>query len=152
MIPMRQNSDHIDPCTLNFFIDGELHIGEEERIRQHVKRCRLCALYILSGKELKEAIRRTGQKFAPFANGTFSVSQARKGNLVCIGSQPTLRAVVRRLTPEFREVLLLCDMEGLSYREIALLLDIPISLVISRISDARDTICRLLILQLGKLQ
>ena len=152
MIPMNRNGGHIDPCTLNFFIDGELHIGEEDRIRQHVKRCRLCALYIASGKELKEAIRRTGRKFAPFANGTFNVSQARKSNLVCIGGQPTLRAAVRQLTPEFREVLLLCDMEGLSYREIALLLDVPIGIVIARISDARDTLCRLLILQFGKLQ
>jgi hypothetical protein len=152
MIPMKQNSDHIDPCTLNFFIDGELHVCEEERIRQHVKRCRLCALYVVSGNELKEAIRRAGRKFAPFANGAFNVSQARKGNLVCIGRQSALREAVRQLSPGLREALLLCDMQELSYREIALLLDIPISVVIARISDARDTLCRLLILQLGKLQ
>jgi DNA-directed RNA polymerase specialized sigma24 family protein len=150
MIPMKQNGDHIDPCTLNFFIDGELHVGDKERIRQHVRSCRLCALYVVSGKELKAAVQRAGRRFTPGATDTFQVGVGN-GNLVR-SSQPALRAAVRQLPPTLREVLLLCDMEELSYRDIALQLNIPISAVISRISDARDTLCHLLILQLGKLQ
>jgi hypothetical protein len=149
---MRQNGDHIDPGTLNFFIDGELHVGDEETIRQHVKHCRLCALYVVSGQELKAAIQRAGRRFSPGAAGTSKVRSVRNGNLACGNGQPALRAAVCQLPPTLREVLLLCDMEELSYRDIALQLNIPISAVISRISDARDTLCHLLILQLGKLQ
>jgi DNA-directed RNA polymerase specialized sigma24 family protein len=151
MMPTRQNGDHIDPCALNFFVDGELHLGDEERIRQHVRRCRLCALYVVSGQELKAAIQRAGRRFSLGATGISRVSRAHNGDLVR-SSQPALRAAVRQLPPTLREVLLLCDMEELSYKDIALQLNIPISAVISRISDARDTLCHLLILQLGKLQ
>ena len=152
MIPVKQDSDHVDPGTLNFFIDGELHLGDEERIRQHVRRCRLCALYVVSGQELKAAIQRAGRRFTPAATGTSRVGRVGNGNLVRCNSQPALRAAIRQLAPTFREVLLLCDVEELSYRDIAFRLNIPISVVISRISNARDALCHLLILQLGKLQ
>jgi anti-sigma factor RsiW len=151
MISMQLNGDHVDPSTLNFFIDGELQVGDEERIRQHVRRCRLCALYVVSGQELKAAIQRVGRGFSSGTTGPSRVSRAQNGDLVR-SSQPALRASVRQLPPTLREVLLLCDMEELSYRDIALQLNIPVSAVISRISDARDTLYHLLILQLGKFQ
>ena len=151
MIPMQRNSDHIDSSTLNFFIDGELHVGDEERIRQHVRTCRLCALYVVSGKELKAAIQRAGRSVTPGAADASKIGGVRNGSLVR-SSQPALRAAVRQLRPALREALLLCDMEELSYRDIALRLNIPISAVISNISDARDTLCHLLILQLGKFE
>ena len=147
---------HIDPCTLNCFVDGELHVGEEEKVRQHVKYCRPCALYVVSGKELKAAIARTGHRSAPRlpsrTAGAAEANPARRGNLAYIDSQPVLRAAVNQLQPTLREALLLCDVEELSYRDIALILDIPVSTVKSRISDARDTLCQLLIRQHGKSQ
>jgi hypothetical protein len=152
MIRTQRTSEHIHPCKLNLFVDGELQVGEQERIRQHVKRCRLCALYVVSGKELKAAIARAGLRFAPYATDTTQANYVRKGNLVYIDRPPTLRAAISQLQPTLREVLLLCDAEELSYRDIALILGIPISTVISRISDARDALCQLLILQLGKFQ
>jgi DNA-directed RNA polymerase specialized sigma24 family protein len=148
----KPNSEHIDPCTLNCFIDGELHAGEEERIRQHVKYCRPCAFYVDSGRELKAAIARAGFRLAPGAPGTAKADHTRNGNLVFFESQPVLRAAVNQLQPTLREALLLCDVEELSYRDIALILDIPVSTVKSRISDARDTLCQLLIRQHGKSQ
>jgi RNA polymerase sigma-70 factor (ECF subfamily) len=48
-----------------------------------------------------------------------------------------LRAGVERLPPEFREVLVLHELEGLSYREIAEVAAIPIGTVMSRLSRAR---------------
>jgi Sigma-70, region 4 len=142
---------HIDPCTLNCFVDGELHVGEEEKVRQHVKYCRPCALYVVSGKELKAAIARMGHRSAPRlpsrTAGAAEANPARRGNLVYIDSQPVLRAAVNQLQPTFREVLLLCDVEELSYRDIGLTLDIPINTVMSRISDARDALCQLLIMR-----
>jgi len=146
------SNEHIDPCTLNCFVDGELHVGEEERIRQHVKYCRLCALYVVSGKELKAAVARAGLRLTSRAVGTAKANPARKDNLVYIDSRPALRAAVRKLRPTLREALLLCDVEELSYGDIAVILDIPVSTVTSRISAARDTLCELLIMQLRKSQ
>jgi RNA polymerase sigma-70 factor (ECF subfamily) len=48
-----------------------------------------------------------------------------------------LRAAVEALPLEFREVLVLREMEGLSYQEIAVLIGIPIGTVMSRLSRAR---------------
>ena len=152
MIRNKLSSKHIDPYALNCFIDGELHVGEEERIRQHVKYCRLCALYVVSGKGLKAAVARAGLRVAPRATGTAKANPARKSNLVYIDSQPALCAGVRQLRPTLRVPLLLCDVEELSCRDIALILDTPVSTVMSRISDAREPLCQLLILQHRKSQ
>ncbi len=48
-----------------------------------------------------------------------------------------LAAALQRLAPAQREILLLHALHGLSYREIARLLDIPIGTVMSRIARAR---------------
>ena len=152
MMQAKRSSEHLDPLTLNFFIDGELHVGEQHRIRQHVENCRLCALYVSSAKDLKAAIARVGLRFAPYWAGTAKAYHSGKGNLVYIDRPLTLCAAVNQLRPSLREVLLLCDVEHRSYGDIAHILDLPISTVISRISDARDTLCQLLILQLGEPQ
>jgi len=152
LIQTTRSINHLDPHTLNVFVDGEMSLGEQQRIRQHVEHCRLCALYAFSAKELKSAVARAGLLFDPCATGTIKANHTRNGALVYFDSQPALRAAVRQLQPILREALLLCDVEELSYGEIALILDIPISTVMSRISDARDTLCDLLILQLRKSQ
>jgi Sigma-70, region 4 len=152
VIRNKLRSKHIDPWTLHCFVDGELHVGEEEKIRHHVKYCRLCALYVVSGKELKAAVARVGLRLAPRAVGIAKANPAQSDNLVYIDSRPALRAAVRQLRPTLREALLLCDVEELSYGDIAVILDIPVSIVTSRISDARDTLCELLIQQPRKSQ
>jgi len=49
-----------------------------------------------------------------------------------------VRRAIARLEPEFREALVLREIEGLSYKEIAAVLDIPIGTVMSRLSRARQ--------------
>jgi RNA polymerase sigma-70 factor (ECF subfamily) len=49
-----------------------------------------------------------------------------------------------------REALLLCDVEEIKYKDIALILDVPIGTVMSRISRARRTLRQLLQPHLGE--
>lgn len=58
-----------------------------------------------------------------------------------------LKAAVSGLNAEYREVLLLWGVEGMKYREIALILDVPIGTVMSRLYRARAA----LVEQLGPL-
>ncbi|SDT91104.1 RNA polymerase, sigma-24 subunit, RpoE [Verrucomicrobium sp. GAS474] len=48
-----------------------------------------------------------------------------------------LRQALEKLPPEFREMIVLCDIEGLGYKEIAVVADLPIGTVMSRLSRAR---------------
>ncbi len=49
-----------------------------------------------------------------------------------------VRQAIARLESEFRETLVLREIEGLSYKEIAAVLDIPTGTVMSRLSRARQ--------------
>ncbi len=49
----------------------------------------------------------------------------------------TVRTAIARLPEEFREALLLREMEGMAYKEIAEVLKVPIGTVMSRLSRAR---------------
>jgi len=49
-----------------------------------------------------------------------------------------VRAAIERLPVDYREVLVLREMEGLSYKEIAAVVQVPIGTVMSRLARARD--------------
>jgi len=48
-----------------------------------------------------------------------------------------LHSALERLPPEFRDVIILYEIEGLSYKEMALSLGVPVGTVMSRLSRAR---------------
>jgi RNA polymerase sigma-70 factor, ECF subfamily len=50
----------------------------------------------------------------------------------------TFEILLEALPAEFREVIVLRDVEGLSYKEIAAALSVPIGTVMSRISRGRE--------------
>jgi RNA polymerase sigma-70 factor (ECF subfamily) len=49
-----------------------------------------------------------------------------------------LQQALEQLAPEFREVIVLHELEGLAYREIAAVAEIPIGTVMSRLARARQ--------------
>lgn len=51
-----------------------------------------------------------------------------------------IKQAVEELSPEHREVLLLWGVEGMKYREIGQVLDVPIGTVMSRLHRARKTL------------
>jgi RNA polymerase sigma factor (sigma-70 family) len=55
-----------------------------------------------------------------------------------------VRSAIEQLSVTHREVILLCDVEEASYREIAEILSIPIGTVMSRLARARKALCELL--------
>ncbi len=65
-------------------------------------------------------------------------------HLIRLNNQAAINEALDELPPLLREVLLLCDVEELKYKDIALVLDVPIGTVMSRISRARRTLYQLL--------
>ena len=57
--------------------------------------------------------------------------------LIDRSSQALMQRAIEELPVHFREILLLCDVEEMSYQEIAETLSIPIGTVMSRLSRAR---------------
>lgn len=60
-----QNIEHLNPETLNAFIDGELPASEHQGIQQHLTGCHACTLRVLSATRLKDATARAGHRFVP---------------------------------------------------------------------------------------
>jgi len=69
--------------------------------------------------------------------------------VIHLDDQVALQAALEQLPPSLREVLLLCDVEEIKYKDIALILGVPIGTVMSRISRARRALRDLLRLHLG---
>jgi RNA polymerase sigma-70 factor (ECF subfamily) len=70
--------------------------------------------------------------------------------LVRVDNQSAVNEALDQLQPPLREVLLLCDVEELKYKDIALVLDLPIGTVMSRISRARRALYQLLQPRIGE--
>ncbi len=61
-------------------------------------------------------------------------------NLIRLSDRAALHAAMEKLPPQLLEVILLCDVEEMKYREIATVLEIPIGTVMSRIARARTAL------------
>ena len=80
---------------------------------------------------------------------TTAAGPTPEDNLIRLDNQASLHAALERLQPHLREILLLCEVEEIKYRDIAVILDVPIGTVMSRISRARRTLRSLLQPPLG---
>jgi RNA polymerase sigma factor (sigma-70 family) len=86
----------------------------------------------------------------PETLATTAADLTPEDNLIRLGDQAALHSALEQLPPLFREVLLLCDVEEIKYKDIALILDVPIGTVMSRVSRARGTLRQLLQPQFGE--
>jgi len=66
--------------------------------------------------------------------------QTPEMNLIRMGDRAALQAAMEKLPPPLLEAILLCDVEEMKYKEIAVVLEIPIGTVMSRIARARATV------------
>jgi len=80
------------------------------------------------------------QKLVPYVEerhaDIISIDQSANESVIEKRSQD-LSDALERLPSEFREVIILYEIEGLSYKELALSLGVPVGTVMSRLSRAR---------------
>jgi RNA polymerase sigma factor (sigma-70 family) len=81
---------------------------------------------------------------------TTAAGPTPEDNLIRLDNHAALYTALEQLPPTLREALLLCDVEDIKYKDIALILDVPLGTVMSRISRARRTLRQLLQPQLGE--
>jgi RNA polymerase sigma-70 factor, ECF subfamily len=74
--------------------------------------------------------------------------QTPEMNLIRLSDKHTLQAAMEKLPPVLLETLLLCDVEEMKYREVAVVLEIPIGTVMSRVARARAALRDLLAAQM----
>jgi RNA polymerase sigma-70 factor (ECF subfamily) len=62
--------------------------------------------------------------------------------LISQSRRERVRSAIARLQPEFREAIVLREIEGLAYKEIGYIMKIPIGTVMSRLSRARQLLAQ----------
>jgi RNA polymerase sigma-70 factor, ECF subfamily len=98
-----------------------------------------------SYRDMQQQIRRKRQKEAPLAEGagaTFSNPDSSpstpEATLLQNEAAKTLDGLIRSLPTDYREIVILREIDELSYREIAAIADIPIGTVMSRLARGRS--------------
>jgi RNA polymerase sigma-70 factor, ECF subfamily len=71
-------------------------------------------------------------------------AQDPEERLLASADRAQVRSALEKLPPEFREAIVLREMEDLSYKEIAEVAGVPIGTVMSRLARARDAMRRIL--------
>src|SRR6201993_1408486 len=80
--------------------------------------------------------------FEPNEDGTELAcnTETPESFLLQLSNRELVQSAIEELPMHFREVLLLCEMEEMSYREVSETLSIPIGTVMSRLARARSAI------------
>jgi RNA polymerase sigma-70 factor (ECF subfamily) len=80
---------------------------------------------------------RRAEDFDETVHGEDTVTPSPEQRAIDRDTSRRVRQAVERLTPEFREVIVLREFEGLSYKEMADVVGTPVGTVMSRLSRAR---------------
>lgn len=94
-------------------------------------------------KRQKRAPKPVGEFFAEEADTTPPDEAPPAWNLATLDWEHVdgrIKRAIEELRPEFREVLLMWGVEGLKYREIAEILEVPIGTIMSRLHRARKLV------------
>jgi RNA polymerase sigma-70 factor (ECF subfamily) len=89
-----------------------------------------------SGKKLAKTISLDDEESGAVAAATTD-AQTRESILIDRNHQDLVTSALEELPLHFREVLLLCEVEEMSYQEIADTIAVPVGTVMSRLSRAR---------------
>ena len=73
---------------------------------------------------------------ATFAGGRYDANP--EAELIARADAAKLEAAITALPPQFRDTLVLRDVQGLDYREIAAVTEVPVGTVMSRLARARQ--------------
>ena len=73
-----------------------------------------------------------------------ATSETPETLLLARADHDAIQSALRHLPVNYREIILLCDVEEMSYREIAEALSVPIGTVMSRLARARKAMRQLL--------
>ena len=85
---------------------------------------------------LEDELSESGESGAKYPEAAID-RQSPETQLLQMADNAALQAAMEALPPPLLEVILLCDVEDMKYREIAAVLEIPIGTVMSRIARAR---------------
>jgi len=80
---------------------------------------------------------RRAEDFDEAVHGEDTVTPSPERRVIDRDTNRRVRLAVQALTPEYREVIVLREFEGLSYKEIADVVGSPVGTVMSRLSRAR---------------
>jgi len=72
--------------------------------------------------------------------GTDAEAETPETELIAKADAASLEAAIKKLPPPFRETLVLRDVQGLDYKEIAKVTGVPIGTVMSRLARARQRV------------
>jgi RNA polymerase sigma-70 factor (ECF subfamily) len=89
---------------------------------------------------LEDELNESGESGAGLHPESAIDRQTPELSLIRLDGRTALQAAMERLAPAMLEVILLCDVEEMKYREIAATLEIPIGTVMSRIARARTAL------------
>jgi RNA polymerase sigma-70 factor (ECF subfamily) len=79
----------------------------------------------------------TATEFDEALHSEAVADQHPEAALLSDATKETVRQALDRLPPEFREAILLRELQGLSYKEISEVVGVPVGTVMSRLSRAR---------------
>ena len=98
----------------------------------------------LTSRTALAASRTTYLEDQPELEESLSAGPTPEQTLIQLNNAATVQVALAELPIPLREILLLSDVQELKYREIAIILDVPIGTVMSRISRARTALRSLL--------
>ena len=135
------------------FIADELLVETNQEILRHLESCPDCRAEIAARRALRSRLKSAFAGAADLAPREEWLSEVR--TRLQVESQSARRswnspatwlalaatvllAALRRIPGQYQDVILMCDVQELSYKEIAAALGIPIGTVMSRLHRGRD--------------